>query len=447
MKNATNSLLQGDLSNYNKGTIALEKNKLDKALQFLKREKDVFKEIYLNLGNCYRKMGNSSEAWKWYALANTESVLDLDGNGGPMYAALGNMGLICYENGEDDQAEGYFKAALAMNPLHVMSIWNYSLVLLRRYCSGSELHQYAWKMHEYRFKAVRPIDKMPHWDRKSYEDKILVLSEQGMGDKIMYGRYLKLLAEKCGEVVVQCPVELDAVFSDYRCVRTVEESGCSVGIPIGCLAEIFGVVPGRWLSAEAKDLGPKFNIVVEWAGSKTHNNDKNRSCYAGYFSRLAKKLAGRGILLHNVRPDAPVVSGVVKHKTANWGESLAVIAGADLVVTVDTSLVHAAGSLGVDTLMMQPLCDTDFRWGNWKTKAANGIDPETNIWYDTVTVLENRDWEEMFVEIEARIMLKYYEWQKLQMLGGLTPVQFYEKYARTVDNNRRNNDTVSTIND
>ena len=447
MKQATNSMLQGDLSNYNKGTVALEKNKLEKALQFLKREKDVFKEIYLNLGNCYRKMGNSVEAWKWYAKANSDNILDLDGNGGPMYAALGNMGLICYENGEDDKAEGYFKAALAINPLHIMSIWNYSLVLLRRYCSGGELHQYAWKMHEYRFKAVKPIDKMPHWDRKSYEKKILVLSEQGMGDKIMYGRYLSLLEDFCDEVVIQCPKELDSLFSKYRCVRTIEESDCYVGIPIGCLAEIFGNVAGEWLTAVPKDLGQKFNIVVEWAGSKTHNNDKNRSCYAGYFSRLAKKFVGRGILLHNIRPDAPTVTGVVKHKVSNWGESLSVIAGADLVVSVDTSLVHAAGSLGKDTLMMQPLCDTDFRWGSASTKCKNGIDPETNIWYKSVTVIENRGWDKMFEELEARIMIKYYEWQKLQMLGGLTPAQFIEECNARLPNTTSNNSDNVALND
>jgi Tetratricopeptide repeat len=424
------------MSNYNRGTLALQKGKLDKALQFYKRETEEFKELYLNMGNAYRMLGNSDEAWKYYVKANSDTVYDLEGNTGIMYQALGNMGLICYERGEDILAEGYFKAALSINPLHVMAIWNYSLVLLRRYCSGGELHKYAWKMHEYRFKAVKPIDEMPLWDRKSHHARILVLAEQGLGDKLMYGRYLKELEKYCNEVIVQCPEMLDCVFP-YRCVRNVGEIECEVGIPFGNLAEVFGNIPGDWLRRASASDG-NFNVCVEWSGSKTHPNDRNRSCYAGYFPKVR---------FHNVRPDAPDIRGIIKHNTKTWDDSLSIIASCDLVISVDTSLVHAAGSLGIETWMMQPLKDTDFRWGQKLQKIANGMDIESNIWYSSVKVLDNPGWDKMFSIIEERLRSKIREREHLEMLGGLTVEQFVEKYASTIDNNRRNNDTVAIIND
>jgi hypothetical protein len=428
MKPVTNPDIQGDISNYNKGTIALQKGKLDKALQFFKREKDEFKELYLNIGNAYRLQGNTDEAWKYYLRANTDTVLDLDGLGGAYPEALGNMGLLCYEIGDDVSAAKYFTWCLSIDPLQTTSIWNYSLVMLRDYCSGLELHKHAWKMHEYRFKAVRSIDTLPLWDGVSKFDTIVVLNEQGMGDKIMYGRYLSMLASY-GNVVVQCPVEMEYFFSAYKCVRTIE--GYTLGIPFGALPEIFGQVSGKWLTGLRTEM-PSFNICVEWAGSKTHLNDRNRSCYAGYFSALGKRLKSRGIVLHNVRPDSDAVKYVTKHKTNSWSDSCTIINSCDLVVSVDTSLVHVAGSLGVDTLMIQPTRDTDFRWGNPVTKVITGMPVDSNIWYDSVKVVDNLGWEKVFVEIERLILEKHKAWWIKQVLGGYT----IEEFIANVENNK-----------
>jgi hypothetical protein len=418
-----------DISNYNRGTIALQKGKLDKAMQFFKRETNEFKELYLNMANVYRMTGMNAKAWQLYDRANSNEVLDLDGVGGLYPNALGNMGLLAYQEGSDALAISMYRQALSIDPLHLLSIWNLSLAYLRDYCSGGALHPFAWKMHEYRFKAVKAIDRVAErWDGVSHVDKIIVLAEQGMGDKLMYGRYLSLVAGYCSELWVQCPAEMDNFFSAYKTCRTVEESGCTVGIPFGCLPEIFGVVLGVWID-RPRSRNAKFTVAVEWSGSKTHLNDKNRSCYAGYFSMLAKKLDVRFI---NVRPDSQKIAGVEKVLSKSWADSAAIIAGCDLVVSVDTSLVHLAGSMGVPCLMMQPLADTDFRWGNPLTKAANGIDLRNNIWYSSVEVLDNIGWEAMFDTVEIEIRAKEREWFKLQMLGGLTPSEFVEKYKETL---------------
>ena len=393
------------IDNYNRGTIALQKGKLEKAMQFFKREEGQFKELYLNMANTYRMMGMNVKAWEYYDLANKKDILDLEGNGGWYPNALGNMGLLAYQEGSDDLAITYYKQALTLDPLHLLSIWNLSLAYLRAYCSGSELHKYAWKMHEYRFKAVKPIDHVDRWDGVSFVPKLVVVNEQGMGDKLMYGRYLSHLKQYCSELWVQCPAEMDCLFSAYKTCRTIEESGCSVGIPFGCLPEVFGKVNGKWI-AGGVEKNEKFTVAVEWAGNKGHLNDKNRSCYAGYFTALSKKFSGQ-INFINVRPDSQKINGVYKKNTKSWAESVAEISKCDLVVSVDTSLVHLAGSIGVPCLLMQPLADTDFRWGNHMTKIKNGINPRSNIWYDSVEVLDNYGWEKMFDTVEKEIRIKY----------------------------------------
>lgn len=414
------------IDNYNRGTIALQKGKLEKAMQFFKRQDGEFKELYLNMANTCRLMGLNKKAWEYYDLANKNNILDLDGNGGLYPNALGNMGLLAYQEGNDSLAIQFYRQALTLDPMHILSIWNLSLAYLRKYCSGSPLHKDAWKMHEYRFKAVKDIDYIEkRWDGVSFVPKILILNEQGMGDKLMYGRYLAFVKKYCSELWVQCPAEMDSFFSEYRTCRTVEESGCTVGIPFGCLPEIFGIVNGKWLAGGVAK-NDKFTIAVEWAGSTSHANDRNRSCYAGYFTMLSRKFSGN-IKFINVRPDSQKVNGVYKHVTKSWADSRDAISKCDLVVSVDTSLVHLAGSLGVPCLMMQPLVDTDFRWGSAVDKLANGVNLRSNIWYDSVEVIENPGWDNMFTIIEFEVRSRYHEWERKQMLGGYTVEEFIKK--------------------
>lgn len=399
-----NIYINGDLGQYNRGTIYLQNNKPEKALQCFRREKDSFKELYLNMGNAYRYIGAYDKARDYYLLANSPDVLDLDGVGGEYPSALGNLGLLAYMVGEDADAGWFCNRALVLDPLHAMTIWNFSLVLLREYCSGGQLHKDAWKMHEYRFRAVKEIEKMPWWDGVSkVSGPLVVLNEQGMGDKIMYGRYLKKLSTYCDSLVVQCPVEMNPLFNSmgYKTLNGPASIDYTVGIPFGVLPRIFGEVSEDWLGSYEKPKNNRFKVYVEWAGSASHINNKNRSCFAGYFAALAKKFPL--VEFVNARPDAERVRGIKALKSVDWGNTVDIIRGCDLVISVDTSIVHLAGTLGIETWMMQPLYDTDFRWGNPKTKKLLGIDPEWNLWYKSVRVLENNGWEQMFDEIGQRL--------------------------------------------
>ena len=65
----------------------------------------------------------------------------------------------------------------------------------------------------------------------------------------------------------------------------------------------------------------------------------------------------------------------------------------DLIITVDTSIVHMAGALGARTWMIQPYKETDFRWGTNNDKS--------NIWYSSVDIYRNpNDWDFVFDRLE-----------------------------------------------
>lgn len=387
---------------YNKGTKALVAGKYEKAVSFFKKETACTKEVFLNMGNAYRKLGNYSKAKECYLKANSSSIDGFNGERGAYAPALSNLGLLAYATGDDMTAIRYYSAALEINPNTTDAIWNCSTALLRQYCSGGPLNPDAWSMYDYRFVAIKKIDSTHKlWDGK-YTDRLLILAEQGYGDKIQFGRYLDKAAALVGELVIQAPLSMQPLFK-YKCVETVE-GDYTASYPIAKLAPMFhsGVESGVYIERRpGVKLGHSFNVLVEWAGSSEHANNANRSCYSSYFSALSKI---PGVKLFNARPGAPLVKGVTNIPCADWGDTAAVMSAVDLVISVDTSIVHLAGSMGVDCWMLQPVLETDFRWGEAKSKQVYGMHPEANIWYSSVSVLENNGWDDLFKKVEKRLI-------------------------------------------
>ena len=378
---------------YNRGTKYLNSGKYSKALSFYKKEPLDFKEKYLNMGTCYRGLEDNTLAFKYYTLANSASVPYADGSYAAAYPlALNNLGMLKYGAGDVLGASVLYKEALGIDPLYYETLWNLSHCMLRSGFNGLDVDwTTAWKLYEYRFKRANPVglnNSLPMWDLVSCGDCIVVLAEQGLGDKIMFGRYVHLLRQSFKRVVVQCHPSLDCLFSDFEICRSTEGFSLdTVAIPICSLPlKYFSSHPSeRWL--DGKFNGVKLdgkNIGVVWAGSTTHSNNHNRSCPSSYFAGLADLGT-----LHSLNPAAPAVRGIMPCVSSSWAETAAKCLSLDYVVTVDTSIVHLCGTLGVKCIMIQPIYEIDFRWG----------DGSITYWYDSVEIVNERSWSSAFARV------------------------------------------------
>lgn len=374
---------------FNRGTKYLHSGNYLKALSFFKKETREFKELYLNMGNCYKLLDNHSKAADYYLLAASDSVCFANGSYGPYPLALNNLGLMCYTLGDDVLAMEMYSTALVIDPLYGEAIWNYGNACLR-----SSNCVEGWDHYEYRFKrgagSVRIDTSLPTWDGQSCGDSIVVLTEQGLGDKIMFGRYLHLLRAFFKEVVIVCHESLDCVYSDYKCVRS--SIGYKLSIPICSLARIFGVLENRWLDGKFSPSAIS-GIGVCWNGSATHANNRNRSCSSNYFSALAD--IDR---LYSLSPDCLAAKNITALRPKTWSETCSYLLGLKLVVSVDTSIVHMAGTLGVPCIMIQPLHETDFRWG-----MPRAVYYGNNPWYASVAVVPNTGWDNSFKTVRKLI--------------------------------------------
>lgn len=374
---------------YNKATKYLYAGKNSKALAFYKKEPLDFKEKFLNMGNCYRSLGDRENALACYLKAARVDMPDAEGRRGEYGLAYNNLGLLSYANGNDQEAIDFYIAALTVNPIHYEGIWNYANALLRKYFSSDSPSATdwanGWSMYEYRFKrengAVKISTGLPRWNGISSGNSICVLAEQGLGDKIMFGRYIHLLKKYFKEIYVECHPSLDVFFSDFKICRVPTGE---VSIPICSLAGHFGLISEKWLEGKftARKFDSGLNIGVVWSGSTTHANDKNRSCPSSYFSALAKYGT-----LHSLNPSAKPAINVIPYSGDSWASTASTLLGLDVVISVDTSIVHLAGTLGVPCIMVQPKHETDFRWGLGHTDTP---------WYSSVRIVNHTNWDTAF---------------------------------------------------
>ena len=383
-------MLQRNDDYYNRGTKYLNSGKFEKAVQFLKKEPLEFKEKYLNLGNAYRGIGDMRKAGEAYLRASQEDLPSFGGKRGKYSLALNNLGLLCYRAGDDVSALKFYNESLSVDNAHVDTLWNKSISMLRMGCSGVDIDwKEAWTLYEYRFHKGTALDRsVARWF--GGECKVVtVLAEQGYGDKFMFWRYLDMVRDECGgDVLVQCPPDMFEFVRSLGYEPVVEPRGR--GIPVCSLAWKYGVIDGQYVDSWTGGSG----IGVVWAGSKTHANNLNRSCAPGYFRSLRDfddvVSLNFGFSLGR---DIPCVVD------ASWESKIAVLRGLKLVVTIDTAIVHLCGVLGVPCIMIQPLCETDFRWGNPAYK-ENAFD---NIWYRSVSVVDNPGWSRAFETVRGLV--------------------------------------------
>lgn len=362
---------------YNQGTNYFHKGKYDKAAKLLKQSIAIAesKEAYLNLGAAYKQQNNLKKALEYF-----EKSLKLD----PNYTlALNNIGLIYHMWNNEEKAFGYFEKAVQLDPKYADAGWNRCLSLLKRACSGEvELFTEGWHSYEWRFHKTNPVTYShtlaPRWRGES-DGKLMIMTEQGVGDNIMFMRYLPYIADHI-DMIVQVPKELEVFFQGFEVTNT-SETPHDYHVPICSIPAYFRVIPyGKYLNYQGpSDESLAGGIGIVWKGNKNHGNDINRSSNEGFFKRFSKY----GELYSLQYGEKPRFSKKLEINT--WEDTVRHIAGLDAVITIDSSVAHAAGAMGKKVFVLLPGIDTDFRWG---------LTSDTSIWYENMTLIRNMNFDE-----------------------------------------------------
>jgi hypothetical protein len=139
------------------------------------------------------------------------------------------------------------------------------------------------------------------------------------------------------------------------------------------------------------------NIGIAVSGNPIHINDQNRSMPLKYLSSLFPFGKFFIIQKHINESDQNVLS---HHKEVvflgeeinDFVDTAAIVMNMDLIISVDTSLIHLAGSLNKPSLLMLPWC-AEWRWL---------IDKSDSPWYPSLKILRQEspgDWDSVVAQI------------------------------------------------
>lgn len=386
---------------FNKALKYLMNNRPEKALPLFKKlVKDTpYKEIHLNLGNCYKMLGNDEKAKEHYLAACDPHVPFTDNTFVDVYSeGMNNLGMLASKYKNYDVAEEFYYRAISKTPGYTDALWNMANLQLLKYCSNKMSEpEVCWNLYENRFTrtngavVLKSRKKLLPWNGESV-NSLVILAEQGFGDQIQFGRYLSLAEKLVDKITIQCSPQMYPIFDKYATCEDPSETDATHGIGICSLAKIFSkeIPPGDWLREKYNErlLGDRLQIGVTWSGNRNHANDSNRSTTPATFRCL-----GTYGDLFTLNPTENSTAGFTALDSKGWDKTIKALESVDLVISVDTSIVHLCGALGKPCWVLMPLYDTDWRWGD----DSMG---HSNVWYSSVKVFRNNgSWENVMKEV------------------------------------------------
>ena len=391
----------------NLGLVLYDAERFEEALESYDKALGIkanYPAAYLNMGNALRKLGRPDAAAVSFQKA---LVLKPD-----LTQAHNNLGNVLMDLDRFEGAALSYSNAIRHDPDNIGAHKNFGIInlLLGNFDIGWP--EFSWRRFEEESNIKSRVYSQPQWDGADLTGKtIFVYPEQGLGDTIQFVRYLPMLRALGGRVVFDPPLPLARLLEDLDGVDVMVENGEPLP-PFDChsplleLPRLFDTTPDTIPAADAclqadKDLveawaerlGPKegYRIGLAWAGNPSHVNDRNRSIAPELFRPLAEMpgVSAYSLLVGRDGEAGRVFGGAVTdlaEDLTDFAETAAAIANMDLVISVDTAVVHLAGALGTMVWTLLPL-NPDWRWM---------LNRDDSPWYPSMRLFrqkKRKDWE------------------------------------------------------
>jgi Flp pilus assembly protein TadD len=330
--------------------------------------------------------------------------------------------------GRSAEALASFRRAGMIQPGNPKARVNAAMMLLLRGEFGAGWRDYEWRR---RGMTVSIHGRaIPAWQGQSFRGQTLLLHcEQGFGDSIQFVRYASAAKERGGRVVLFCPPELARLFEsaagiDCLCSDEKGLSACDFQAPLLSLPRIFDTridtipctipyltaSPGQqayW--AQRLPASRDLKVGLVWAGNPrrdqpdSHRIDRRRSMRLGDFAPLAGL---RGVQFVSLQKGDPAEQA--KHpppglvltdcmgEVADFADTAGLVANLDLVIGVDTSVIHLAGAMGKPVWVLSRF-DGCWRWL---------LEREDSPWYPTLRLFRQPsagDWRSVVADVEAAL--------------------------------------------
>jgi tetratricopeptide (TPR) repeat protein len=412
-------------AHYNMGNVLKIQEKYDEAVYAYQRAVAIrpnYIEAHHNLGNIFLLQSRFEDA-----VQSHQRVVALKPDYAEAYVSLGKA-LAFLE--EDKGALDNFQRALNLRPEHADAHSNRAIINLRLGNFAAGWPEYEWRWRSETMAGI-PSPDIPLWDGKGLQGKtILLYCEQGYGDSLQFIRYAPMVKEKGGQVFLSCPQPLLRLFERVDGIDRIfpEETGppaCDRRAPLLSLPLLFDTrldnipasvpylsVPPDLVALWAERMRPYngLKVGVVWAGNpragNAHHNaiDRRRSMSLEQFAPLGK--VSSNIHFFSLQKGSPAdqtkrpLLGLelinFMDSVEDFADTAALIANLDLVIGVDTSVIHLAGAMGKPVWVLSRFA------GCWRWL----LNREDSPWYPTLRLFRQPhagDWSSVVENVCAAL--------------------------------------------
>ena len=325
----------------------------------------------------------------------------------PMVQAIIQRGRAHWEMRRWDKAQEDFNRAIQMDPDNSDIKWTMSLINLQigNFAKAWETFEHRWLSKK--FDSPRLKTKKPRWALGGRYKDVLVWSEQGIGDQILYCSLLREMKKHVLELTVMVDARLIPLFKRSLngitfIPQNARVSEIDAQIPMGSIAcefiQSLDDIP-RFRSdpylipdySRASAIRADFNLKpgekmvgISWvSGAPRIGNHKSASLedllpilrtpntrfvslqYGDHYKNIYELEKAHGIRIEIV----PEIDN-----TTDIDGLASLIAACDCVVTVSNATGHIAGAIGATTFLL----DSNKLW-YWNSRRGR-----TNLWYPSV---------------------------------------------------------------
>lgn len=357
-------------------------------------------DLLNNIGFCYGKIKDYDNSLKYYIKSNK---LKLNINN---YKILGD--LYFYMKNYDESIKCYDKVN---NNKIVLYNKCFPYLAQKKFKIGFELYEYRLYNNyceQTKLNARVDIPNIDYWDGIKKCNRLLVVYEQGIGDNIMYYRFVIELANKYPDMIIDyfCKDIVRHLFSIYNNINIIDNVllelyDCKLYImSLPKILEINKIIPNNinyinvnedkleyWTNIINKLSSPinKYKVGIVCSGLLSSFIDKNIPIE--YFNKL-KEL---NIELINLDKDNNLLNIDIDKP---FEDTICILKNIDLLITIDTSIVHIAGVMNINTWLLLGY-GSDWRWFNdstcpWYTSIKIFRMTENKPLYHIIDIIYNK---------------------------------------------------------
>ena len=414
---------------FNLGKVYQQKGDLEKALETFEKilklkNVNSLDLVYNEIGITLQKKDDFHSAIKAYlkAIEINKKLIN----------SYNNLGYAQFQIEEFDSSASSFLKAIKLNPENAVARKNLSKIYLLNgnYKEGLKNYEYRYEKSNIRI-YPHASPKIPIWNGKDSErpKKLLVVSEQGLGDTLQFMRFLPLLRKKnkkvyfCAQEKLHGLIKSSKIDLDPLSPNKANKFSEGEWIPLLSLPKILNICPenqiikspyiysDEYLIKKWKLLFTKYEekiIGIHWQGNPETEKGihKGRSLLLNEFSILAKNNKCKFLSLQKGYGEEQMKDCLFNNKFVDfqrevneiWDfvETASIIANCDLIITSDSAVAHLAAGMGKKTwLLLQKI--PDWRWG---------LKGRHTFWYENMEIyrqVEKNNWREVMLRVSIRL--------------------------------------------